>query len=261
MSSSERSMLTEGKGDHEALLRYINPDTDWRSYNKVMINSVSIWKNEETQDVAPGDLQILSDFLYTHMHEALSQDYTIVTQPGPGVMRAAFAITEAEGSAPVMDTVTSIIPQTRILTGLKGYVVGGKPGFVGTAGLEAKLTDSQSGKILGLAVDRRGGTKDLSGMTDEWNDVEQAYIYWAANFRYQLVLASWRVELRRTRSIKRLYAFRVKVERYPDPSRKPSGVHPRGLMTSNWYGYAKPFNLKRAIRKKRVQLTGIVRSH
>jgi hypothetical protein len=188
MSSSERSMLTEGKGDHEALLRYINPDADWRSYNKVMINSVSVWKDEGTQDVAPADLQMLSDFLYTHMHEALSQDYTIVTQPGPGVLRVAFAITEAEGSAPVMDTVTSIIPQTRILTGLKGYAVGGKPGFVGTAGLEAKFTDSQSGKILGLAVDRRGGTKDLSGMTDEWNDVEKAYIYWAAAVRYRLCM-------------------------------------------------------------------------
>jgi hypothetical protein len=180
MSSSERSMLTEGKGDHE--------DADWRSYNKVMINSVSVWKDEGTQDVAPADLQMLSDFLYTHMHEALSQDYTIVTQPGPGVLRVAFAITEAEGSAPVMDTVTSIIPQTRILTGLKGYAVGGKPGFVGTAGLEAKFTDSQSGKILGLAVDRRGGTKDLSGMTDEWNDVEKAYIYWAAAVRYRLCM-------------------------------------------------------------------------
>ena len=188
MSSSERSMLTEGKGDHEALLRYINPDADWRSYNKVMINSVSVWKDEGTQDVAPADLQMLSDFLYTHMHEALSQDYTIVSQPGPGVLRVAFAITEAEGSAPVMDTVTSIIPQTRILTGLKGYAVGGKPGFVGTAGLEAKFTDSQSGKILGLAVDRRGGTKDLSGMTDEWNDVEKAYIYWAAAVRYRLCM-------------------------------------------------------------------------
>ena len=36
------------------------------------------------------------------------------------------------------------------------------------------------------AVDRRGGTKDLSGMTNEWNDVEKAYIYWAAALRYRL---------------------------------------------------------------------------
>jgi len=36
------------------------------------------------------------------------------------------------------------------------------------------------------AVDRRGGTKDLSGMTNEWNDVEKAYIYWAGALRYRL---------------------------------------------------------------------------
>lgn len=185
LSFTERSLLTEGKDD-EALLRYINPDTDWRSYNKMMINSVTVWKDKETQDVAPEDLHMLSDFLYTHMHEALSQDYTIVTQPGTGVMRVAFAITEAEASSPTADVVTSIIPQTRILTGLKGYAVGGKPGFVGTAGLEAKFTDSQTGKILAIAIDRRGGTKDLSGMTNDWNDVEKAYIYWAAAARYQL---------------------------------------------------------------------------
>ncbi|MGP0594413.1 DUF3313 domain-containing protein [Nitrospira sp. T9] len=185
LSGGEQAMLTEGK-DNEALLRYINPDTDWRSYDKVMIDSVTVWKDKETQDVAPEDLRMLTDFLYGQLHDALSLDYTMVSQPGPGVMRIAVAITEAEASSPVMDTVTSIIPQTRILTGVKGLVVGGKPGFVGTAGLEAKVTDSQSGKILALAVDRRGGTKNLSGMTNEWNDVEEAYTYWAGLVRYRL---------------------------------------------------------------------------
>ena len=103
-------------------------------------------------------------------------------------MRVALAITEAEASSPTADVVTSIIPQTRILTGIKGYAVGGKPGFVGTAGLEAKITDAQIGKILAIAVDRRGGTKDLSGMTNDWNDVEQAYIYWAAGLRWRLCM-------------------------------------------------------------------------
>jgi len=185
---SDYSMLTEGKGEYEALRRYINPDADWRSYDKMILDSVTVWKNKETKDVAPEDLQMLTDFLYTHLQEALSQDYTIVTQPGPGVIRAAFAITEAEASDPTADVVTSIIPQTRILTGTKGLVAGGKPGFVGTAGMEAKITDAQSGKILLEAIDRRGGTKDLSGMTNEWNDVEQAYIYWAAALRYRLCM-------------------------------------------------------------------------
>ena len=183
---SDYSLLTEGKGEHEALLRYINPNVDWGSYNKIMLDSVTVWKNEETKDVAPEDLQMLTDFLYNHLYEELSKDYTFVSQPGPGVMRAAFAITEAEASAPAADVVTSIIPQTRILTGIKGYAVGGKPGFVGSAGFEAKITDAKTGKILMEAVGRRGGTKDLSGMTNEWNDVEQAYIYWAGALRYRL---------------------------------------------------------------------------
>lgn len=187
LTASQHALLTEGEGN-EALLRYINPDVNWRAYNKMMLDSVSVWKNEETQDVAPEDLQKLTDFAYDQLHNALSLDYTFVTQPGPGVMRAAFAITEAEASNPVADVVTSIIPQTRILTGVKGLIVGGKPGFVGTAGLEAKFTDAQTGKILGMAVDRRGGTKNLSGMTDKWNDVEQAYIYWAASVRYRLCM-------------------------------------------------------------------------
>jgi hypothetical protein len=185
LTASEHAMLTEGK-NNEALLRYINPDVDWGAYDKMIFDSVSVWKNKETQDVSPEDLQMLTDFAYSQLHDALSLDYTFVTQPGPGVMRATFAITEAEASNPVADVVTSIIPQTRILTGVKGLVVGGKPGFVGTAGMEAKFTDAQTGKILGMAVDRRGGTKNLSGMTDEWNDVEKAYIYWAALVRYRL---------------------------------------------------------------------------
>jgi len=187
LTASEHAMLTEGQ-KNEALLKYINPEVDWRSYDKVMIDSVAVWKNKETQDVSPEDLQMLTDFAYDQMHNALSLDYTIVTQPGPGVIRAAFAITEAEASNPALDVVTSIIPQTRILTGVKGLVVGGKPGFVGTAGLEAKFTDAQTGKTLGLAVDRRGGTKNLSGTTNEWNDVEKAYIYWAAAVRYRLCM-------------------------------------------------------------------------
>jgi len=188
LKASERSMLTEGKGDHEALLRYINPDVDWRSYDKVMLDSVSVWKDKETQDVSPEDLQKLTDFAYGQIHDALSRDYAIVTQPGPGVMRAAFAITEAEASNAALDTITSIIPQTRILTGVKGLVAGGKPGFVGTAGMELKVTDAQTGKILGMAIDRRGGTKDLSGMTNQWNDVEKAYVYWAGATRYRLCM-------------------------------------------------------------------------
>jgi len=179
------SQFEEGGGD-KALLFNINPTADWASYSKVMLDPVTVWKDEQTKDVAPEDLQKLADFFYAKIYEELGKDYTMVQQPGPGVMRAAIAITEAEASAPTMDTITSIVPQLRILTGIKGLVVGGKPGFVGSASLEGKLTDSVSGTTLIEVVDRRGGTKNLSGVTSEWNDVERAYVFWAEKLRWRL---------------------------------------------------------------------------
>ncbi len=179
------SQFEEG-GKNEALLYNINPNVDWASYSEIMLDPVTVWKDEQTKDVAPEDLQKLADFLYAKLFEALSKDYTMVDQPGPGVMRAAIAITEAEASAPVMDTITSFIPHFRLLTGAKGLMVGGKPGFVGSASLEGKLTDSVSGTSLLEVLDRRAGTKNISGVTSQWNDVERAYIFWAENLRWRL---------------------------------------------------------------------------
>jgi len=102
------------------------------------------------------------------------------------VLRVTVAITEAEASNPAMDTITSLIPQTRLLTGTKGIVAGGKPGLVGAASVEAKVTDAQTGMLLLAGVDRRAGTKSIGGSTDEWGDVEEAYQYWADKFRWRL---------------------------------------------------------------------------
>ena len=181
------SMLHEGKDD-EALRIFKNPKADWKSYTKVIIEPVTIWKDKGTKDVDPEDLQRLADDLWSKIAMALKSDYKIVHQPGPGVMKIAAAITEAEASNPVADTVSSIVPQMRILTGAKGLIAGGKPGFVGAASAEMKITDASSGELLAAGVDRRAGTKNLSGMTNSWNDVEESYQYWADKLKWRLCL-------------------------------------------------------------------------
>ena len=57
---------------------------------------------------------------------------------------------------------------------------------MGSASLEVKITDAVSGTTLLEGVDRRGGTKNISGVTSEWNDVERAYIYWTEKLRWRL---------------------------------------------------------------------------
>ena len=58
--------------------------------------------------------------------------------------------------------------------------------FTGSASAEMKVTDTETGTLLLAAVDRRGGTKSLSGVTNSWNDVEEAYRFWAEKTRYRL---------------------------------------------------------------------------
>ncbi len=179
------SMLKEGEKD-ETLLIYKNPQADWKKYRKIILDPVTLWigKDSQLNDVSPEDRQRMADLFWVKLHEALKADYEIVTSPGPGVMRIQAAMTEAETSNPVLDTVSSIVPQLRVLTGLKGLATG-VSGFTGSASVEMKVTDSSDKTLLAAAVDRRGGTKNLSGVTNSWNDVEEAYRYWAEKVRWR----------------------------------------------------------------------------
>jgi hypothetical protein len=182
------SILKEGKKD-EALLIYKNPQADWKKYRKVILDPVTLWigKDSQLKDVSAEDRQRMADLFWLKLHEALKTDYEMVNSPGPDVMHIQAAITEAETSNPVLDTVSSIVPQLRVLPGAKG-VVTGVSGFTGSASVEMKVTDSSDKTLLAAAVDRRGGTKNLSGLTNSWNDVEESFRYWAEKVRWRACL-------------------------------------------------------------------------
>jgi hypothetical protein len=191
LKEGQRSTISEGAED-QALWVYKNPAADWRKYRKVWLDPVTVWmsqKDSQLKDVSVEDRQRLAALLWSKLDESLRKDYEMTSQVGPDVMRIQAAITEAESSNAVLDTVTSIIPQTRLLSGMKSLATG-VSAFTGSASIELKVTDSDSGTILVEAVDRRGGTKSLSGVTNSWNDVEEAYRFWAEKMRYRA--CQWR---------------------------------------------------------------------
>jgi hypothetical protein len=191
LKEGQRSTFSEGAED-QALWVYKNPAADWRKYKKIQLDPVTLWmsqKDSQLKDVSVEDRQRLSAVLWKELNDQLRKDYEITSQPGPDVMRIQVAITEAGDSNATLDTVTSIIPQTRLLTGAKGMATG-VSGFTGSASVELKATDTETGTILSEAVDRRGGTKSLSGVTNEWHDVEEAFRFWGEKLRYRL--CQWR---------------------------------------------------------------------
>lgn len=175
--AGECALLTPGvKG--QAGLRYLNPAAQWTQYNKVMIDPVTFWSGSETR-VSPADQQTLVNYLHQQLNKHLGQKFEIVHQPGPGVMKLDAALVDMSSATPMLRTITMIVPQARLLSSLRYLATGTFP-FVGGAQAELKITDSASGEVLGLFVDRRiGGGAVTNAFQWRWGDAENAVNHWA----------------------------------------------------------------------------------
>ncbi len=184
------SNLRKGEKGEPQLI-FIRSDVDWAQYDSIHIESVTIWRNEKTDDVPEEEKQILTDFFFHALHTELSKDYKMVDEPGPHVLKLRAALTEAKGSKAVMNTITSVVPQLRLLTTIVGMSAGTSV-LVGKAGLEGEITDSMSGDRLMAALDQRQGTKAVRGGVKTWSDVKLATEFWAERLRERLATLSGR---------------------------------------------------------------------
>ena len=182
------SQLREGnKG--EAQLLYINPAADIAAYDKILMDPVKVYssKNGKLSKLPKEDVQHIVNYLDAAMREQLGNHYDLVDKAGKGVMCVRLAITEADGSNVVLDTASSVLPIGAAIGGVQ-RIATGSYGDVGKAGIEAELLDSQTGKRLAAAVDRRAGEK-YTGKFDKfnkWRAVQGACDYWAVRLSHRL---------------------------------------------------------------------------
>ena len=73
------SQLQKGGGER-ALLYYVRPGVYWAGYDKVILDSASIWysENSEFDDVPKEELDNLAHYLYDAVHKQLGQNWTSV---------------------------------------------------------------------------------------------------------------------------------------------------------------------------------------
>ena len=187
---SDYSLLKAGGAD-EALLVYRKPNLSLRPYDKAILEPVTAWRTQDSQlaDVSEEDLQELVSLLYAEVEPVLGKHFELVDEPGPGTLRFRLALTEAGESSVPLDLVSTIIPIGRVLSTAK-MLATGTHGFVGSASVEAEVTDAQTGEVLAAAVDRRVGGKSLSGVTSSWDDVRQSFEVWAERLGERL--AEWK---------------------------------------------------------------------
>ncbi len=184
-------MMWKG-GDGEALMVYRSAKVaavPRGTYTRVLLDHAEIWGPPTTEAKRQMEAQHVADLLYSLVYLSLSKDYEMVAEPGPGTLRIQAAITRADPAYVVLRAVSTIpAPMNALaLASLLKNLGTGKPLFVGDASIEVKISDGQTGEILGAAADRRVGNKRLDADSfDSWDDVYKTLEIWTDMTRYRL---------------------------------------------------------------------------
>ncbi|HBL23861.1 MAG TPA: DUF3313 domain-containing protein [Deltaproteobacteria bacterium] len=178
------NILVQGTDD-KALYRYVNPKVDFKQYFMVMIDPVLVYKDAELDKNERENYQKLANNAFVYLTQELEKEYQIVKTPEPGTLRIQMAIVDADSSKPVRNTLSTIVPVGIALSIVK-YTITGKQAGVGEITAEMKITDASTGELLGAAVDRRVGGKELLKLWSSWNNADDALKYWAKRLSFAL---------------------------------------------------------------------------
>ena len=176
------------KRGNDVLLDYRNNATDWASYNKIIIDPVTIWsaENSKLQPDELADFQRLVNDFYSTLKAKLSKDYVITDSPAPGVMRLQVAIINGKPASAELKVVKTVAPFAGYADTLWTFATG-KPAFTGEVSIEYMIKDSQSQELLVAGADRRVGGNQLGNATwSKWGDVKNILEFWSDEARYLL---------------------------------------------------------------------------
>jgi hypothetical protein len=181
----DAALLQPGK-EGQAAMVYVNPSAQWSSYNKILLKPVEFW-DEPSSKVSQSDQQMLSTYFSNQLKENLQKNFTLVDQPGPGVLELDVAIVNASAAIPGLRSVSVIVPQARVLNSIQSLATGSYA-FVGSAEAEMKARDSATGQFLAGAIDKRAGGMALSSAAQwQWGDAQNAMNYWAQRIATRLL--------------------------------------------------------------------------
>jgi hypothetical protein len=177
------SILRPGK-DGEALLIYQIPQADFSMYRAVYVDPVIVLLTKEST-LPQEELKKLAEDLRSKVIWKMKESFLVVPKLIPDALRIQLALTEAEPSDVGMDIASTLLPPVGMVSGAQELATG-TWAFVGKASIEAKVSDGNTGTLLLAAADRRAGGRSLDGSMDSWDDVHQAFEYWAKTLSQRL---------------------------------------------------------------------------
>lgn len=154
----------------EGAMVYIKPGLDLKPYKAVHIAYplVQLNSDERQSTVDPRDLTELASYFHDKMVAALEDNYSIVDEPGPGVLVVRTAIVDVK---PINSVVGAIGKLALKVVNLE----------IGSASIEAELVDGDTGERLAALVETKKGDRVGAGMSGakQWGHAKAAFKSWA----------------------------------------------------------------------------------
>lgn len=165
----------------ETVMRYVNPKLKPGAYQAVMLDPAQYYPAPKpTEQVSASTLTEISNHLDKGLRDKLGAKLTVVSEPGPGVLRIRPAITavapQTVGLKPYQ-----VIPIAFIISSAKGR---GKEAAIH---VEIEAVDSVTGERMGASVRKGIGAKlasdkaplslrDVQPLLDKWIDTGSSFV-------------------------------------------------------------------------------------
>ena len=136
--------------DYPGTLVYRAPDIPSGKYKSIFVDSADIYRAADADfgGASEEDKTRLAQKLSTDFKNALTKHhYTLVSQPGQGVVRLHLILAGIKESKPVAATVLRLTPLGLGASAAK-TVTGGSSALVGSVTVSGELTDTESGAAL-----------------------------------------------------------------------------------------------------------------
>ena len=135
---------------------------DWRTYNKVILESVAIYRGKDHQfgDMSDKDRATLAAHMQTRFAEKLRSRFTLVNTRGPNTLRVRLTLTGAVTNTPVLGTLSRFDLAGAVYNGVQA-ARDGEGMMTGSVIYGVEIFDASTSRLLSAYV-----TKQYPGAYD-----------------------------------------------------------------------------------------------
>ncbi len=175
--------------DEKGAWSYKKPGMNLKPYSKIMIDPLIIWPrpNSPYQGINTVWMWQLALAFQERMVNSLQDGYTIVKEPGPGVLRLRTALTDVTLVRPALKAPGPFLPLAGEVVLQSSEKISGLNALSGQAAIEAELLDSQTQERLAAYIEKRKSGKILiTKKSHTLAPIIDVFEYWAKKLRRRL---------------------------------------------------------------------------